>query len=239
MKHLKFAATVISVALAGAAQAAGPTIPYEEPPVAPPPAPAPLWQGPYLGVSLGFGSGDTDFDFLGLPASAPHSISGGFVGIFGGYDWQSGRTVFGIDGSYHVSDISGETGCLGAIAVFSCQSSIDSFGALRGRIGRVMGDDQRSLIYVAGGYAFAEATADVIEIPTGLALFPDNSASLNGWTAALGFERMTGNDWVLRGEVGYTDYGATDPGEIVAHIGNPFELDMDMVTVTIGISKRF
>lgn len=162
------------------------------PPVMAPAAPMTDWSGPFLGAQVGGGFGDTDFRYNGTnPKAADHGIDGAFGGIYGGYDFQSGANVFGIDLAYNFADISGSTDCPNSS--YTCSSKLKDFGAVRGRYGRAFND---FLVYGAAGYAFGNAKADATD-SSGPA-FPDNSASVDGWTAALGVQKMLASDWALR-----------------------------------------
>ncbi|PVA11731.1 hypothetical protein DC366_01905 [Pelagivirga sediminicola] len=190
--------------------------------VAPAPAPAPIiapalvdWSGPFVGAQFGGGFADTDFRYRGAtPNAADHDSDGLFGGIYGGYDFQSGANVFGVDLAYNFADITGSTECPNP--TFTCSSELEDFGAIRGRYGRAFND---ILIYGAAGYAFGDAKADAAR--AGAApVFLDNSASVDGWTAALGVQKMLQSGWALRGEVAYYDL-ASSTGAIVADSGDP------------------
>lgn len=210
--------------------------PEPAPATAAPIAPAPAitdWSGPFLGLRAGAGSADAGFRFLGNNNGADHSLSGGFGGIYGGYDFQSGANVYGVDLAYNFSGINGSTACPNPS--FRCESEIESFGALRGRFGRAFND---VLIYGAAGYAFGEAYADAVHPVTG-PYYADNSASVDGWTVALGAQKMLNAGWALRGEVAYYDLGAKSGAFKEGGGGDPVTYDLDMTTVSVGIEKRW
>ncbi len=82
--------------------------------------PYPLsWHGSYAGVHLGFGDGD------GV-------VGGGQIG----YNWQSGRIVYGIEADFALSSMEDEaSGCIpGAGCVFA-GASLDWLATVRGRVG--------------------------------------------------------------------------------------------------------
>lgn len=207
--------------------------------IEPAPAPTPImapaatmtdWSGPFLGAQVGGGSGDTDFRYSGGGA-ADHGIDGAFGGLYAGYDWQSGANVFGVDLAYNSANIRGSTECPNPS--FTCSSDLKDFGAVRGRYGRAFND---FLVYGAAGYAFGNAKADATG-PAGPA-FPDNSASVDGWTVALGVQKMLQSGWALRGEVAYYDLSAST-GAIISDVPGPLNLSMDMTTISVGIEKRW
>ncbi len=64
-------------------------------------APVFTWTGPYVGISGGYGWGDTRrFD-----------VDGALLGVTAGYNWQMNQVVFGVEGDISWSDISGSGAC--------------------------------------------------------------------------------------------------------------------------------
>jgi outer membrane immunogenic protein len=105
--------------------------------------PYPLsWHGSYAGVHLGFGDGD------GV-------VGGGQVG----YNWQSGRFVYGIEGDFSFSSMEEEaSGCIpGAGCVFA-GASLDWLATVRGRVGYLI--DPRILAYATAGFGIAAWSAE-------------------------------------------------------------------------------
>jgi hypothetical protein len=52
--------------------------------------------GPYVGGYLGGGSGDAHWDIVGTGGKQDHSLSGGLIGVQGGYDWIAGSWLLGV-----------------------------------------------------------------------------------------------------------------------------------------------
>lgn len=207
-------------------------------PVAPAPAiAAPVdiadWSGAFVGLSVGYGSGDSGYQFSSPTTPHEISVSGGFAGIYGGYDWQVGQSVFGIDASYNASAIEGDRTCPNPS--FNCYAEINNFGAIRGRYGRVL--DNGALVYGAAGFAFADVTADASI--GGSDVFEDPDGKVTGWTIALGMQKMLRDGWAVRGEITHTDYGSTSSGELLDDGGYGFELDPDFTSVTVSVERRF
>lgn len=191
------------------------------------------WSGAFAGLAFGYGSGDSDFRYSSSSNRADHSIDGGFAGIYGGYNWQRGQNVFGFDASYNDSSIEGETACPNPS--YTCYSEIEDFGAVRLRYGHILNNG--AMIYGAAGYAFASVSADA-DPGTG-PVFRDPNASLNGWTVALGAQKMLSSGWAMRGEISHTNYGATGPGEILADSGSNIDLDVIVTSLTLGFERHF
>jgi outer membrane immunogenic protein len=143
------AATVaITAAIVGLLTA--PAVAQEPPPgYYPPPDYYPLpWQGSYLGFHLGWGNADAGDGFVG--------------GLQIGYNWQSGRLVYGLEADVTWSDISdSETFrvCAGPGACVSTrvESSIDWLATVRGRVGYIV--QPGFLAYATAGFGFVSASA--------------------------------------------------------------------------------
>lgn len=112
------------------------------------------WGGAYIGVSLGYGTGDTettfdkhDNDHLGAIALNPDGFA---LGANLGYNWQSGRWVYGVEGDLGYIDLS-DSGQYAWDGHY-LKSEIGSFwGTLRGRAGLAA---DRLLLYGTAGVAF-------------------------------------------------------------------------------------
>jgi outer membrane immunogenic protein len=100
-----------------------------------------IWQGFYAGVHVGFGDGD------GV-------LAGGQVG----YNWQSGRVVYGIEADLAGSSIEEEaSACLGGLCAHA-SASLDWLATVRGRIGYLI--DPRILAYATAGIGIASWSAE-------------------------------------------------------------------------------
>jgi outer membrane immunogenic protein len=198
MKRL-FLATVgaMSVALAGTAGAADlprrMTLPTKAPPAYI--APAYNWTGLYYGINGGGGWGNSRWtDSAGTTGN--FNLSGGLIGGTAGYNWQSGQTVYGVEGDVDWSGISGSTGS-GICAGTSCKTENTWLGTARVRLGYAM---DRVMPYVTGGVAFGGVTATVPG-------FPGQSDTKAGWTAGAGVEFALAGNWTAKAEYLYADLG--------------------------------
>ncbi len=100
-----------------------------------------IWRGLYAGVHVGFGDGD------GV-------LGGGQLG----YNWQSGRVVYGLEADFAVSSIEDSaTGCVGTMCVHA-SASLDWLATVRGRIGYLI--DPRILAYATAGIGIASWSAE-------------------------------------------------------------------------------
>src|ERR1035437_7148679 len=95
------------------------------------------WAGPYLGANLGYAWGSVD--------NNPTKPSGFAGGVQGGYNWQTGPWVFGIEGDIEA------TGAEDTFALW--KFSNPWFDTVRGRAGYAFSN---ILFYGTGGLAFGE-----------------------------------------------------------------------------------
>jgi outer membrane immunogenic protein len=140
-------------------------VPYASPspppvPYAPPPLLPCLWLGPYVGTNVGF---QWTSNVGGL------SSSGFTGGIQGGYNWQSGPWVYGVESDFNLSSASG--------TFADYQFSNPWFGTLRGRAGYAINN---VFLYGTAGLALGISTV----ARGGLS---DSSGHL-GWTIGAGAE---------------------------------------------------
>jgi outer membrane immunogenic protein len=97
---------------------------------------AALWEGAYVGVHLG-----GDFGKFS-DSTTTTKLSGVLGGLHGGYNWQAGSLVYGIEGD---ADLSGAKK-----SVNGAELSNGFLGSLRGRVGYTSGP---VLFYGTGGLA--------------------------------------------------------------------------------------
>ena len=121
------------------------------------------WSGFYAGVNIGHaghrtGFEDAEYEWYG--STFYLNEDGLAYGVQGGYNWQYGATVFGVE-----ADITGFTNS--ADTIFSVGNAIENdlnwMASLRGRAG--LGLD-RTLLYFTGGLAVADFDRSWIESET-------------------------------------------------------------------------
>lgn len=137
-------AVAIGTLLSVPALAGGPAVVPVEPVPVVTPAPATHdWSGPYLGLSFGSTSGETQFN----PGSFAELDSGSIAGGHAGYLWQRGSLVYGGELAYgDVRD-----------AAFSSFEGVDTALDLKARIGFAA---NRVLFYGIVGYSQATLYVD-------------------------------------------------------------------------------
>jgi len=152
------------------AKAADRPIPYGAPPppplYAPPPPPPlpPLLIYPWLGAYVGINAGPHWTSNIGGPS--PSGFTGG---VQGGFNWQNGTWVYGIETDFNLSDASDRFDDI--------QFSNPFFGTLRGRAGYTINN---FLVYGTGGFAYGISNVE----RGGLS----ESSTHGGWTIGVGIE---------------------------------------------------
>ncbi len=144
-------------------------------------APAPIvsgWAGPYLGANAGYQWGSV--------SNSPTKPSGIVGGVEGGYNWQSGRFVYGAETDLELS---------GADAtVAPVEFSTPWLGTLRGRGGIAFSN---VLVFGTAGLAYGDLRADT----TGLT----EAHTSIGWVAGGGVEVGFAPRWTAKAEWLYLD----------------------------------
>jgi outer membrane immunogenic protein len=215
--------TASTVAMATSVSAADMSFPTKAPPVL---LAAPNWAGPYLGFNVGVGWHGSKFYDLGDPTCCQLAfIQQGFwsptqagvtVGGQIGYNWQTGNFVYGLEG-----DLSWVDGKSSATIVpnfgpnVSASTNLDWFGTVRGRLGYATGP---ALFYVTGGFAAAGVSDNWGYV--GINPRFSYSDTVYGWAAGGGVEYMISNNWTVKLEALYADFGTTPTINLAAFGGN-------------------
>jgi outer membrane immunogenic protein len=171
----------------------------KEAPIYVPPPPIFTWTGVYIGGQVGYEFGHNSIFAPGAAAvGLGYSPSGVVGGAHIGYNYQVAQFVFGLEGdvdgaSYH----GGGVGALGT----TVNQRIGIDGSVRGRVGYAF---DRALFYATGGAAFASIQDSYLPAAGG---FSSISRSRVGWTVGGGIEYAITNNWSIRAEYRYTDYG--------------------------------
>lgn len=190
---------------------------------------APSWQGAYLGFQVGAIGGAFDDTFPPAPlASIDGDLSGGAVGIYGGWNAQLDSVVLGVDADLNYSNVQGSGPNLGGDTM---AANLTWTGAIRGRAG-IAADNL--LFYVAGGLAAANAKIEITDIIGDTVATAEDV--LLGWTAGAGVEVAFSENWVGRLDYRYSDYGSLD--YVVGGIDEG-SVALTSHAVTAGIAYKF
>lgn len=199
------------------------------------------WTGYYLGGGVGSRWSDVDWSTESIyapvafpapgyytPLYGPNATLGssGFRGtLFGGYNWQSGNMIWGVEADLGIANsketLSGTPGVnyFGNTPGdrFSTELGLDGSFRLRGGV-LVL---PSLLAYATGGLALqqvtmtsscgAQTTPTFCNFGIGLGqLSESTTATLIGWTLGGGLEAALNNHWTARAEYRFSDFGTYD-----------------------------
>lgn len=178
------------------------------PRVAVAPAPVYTWTGCYIGANGG-GLWAHKRWTDGVPGirggnvtTVDHTASGGMGGGQIGCDYQTGRWVFGIEGSYDAVSASATSPI--ALTTLAGTTNVKGLGEVGGRVGYTVID--QALLYIRGGVAFER---DRYNISTQVAniLLATASETRTGGFVGVGFEYLFTQNVSAFIEYDYVDMG--------------------------------
>ena len=240
---MKTLALSLSLMAFGSSALAGNLTPPTEPVVTPPAAYN--WAGAYAGAQIGYLDSNIKLTGQNLTSGATMSssdidASGVVGGIYGGYNWHpAGNVVYGVEGEFNWSAAdktgNGVPGPGFGFLQGSVKSEVKKTAALRGRIGYAQ---DRTLFYLAGGIAFADIDLSGTNAAGGGPF--GHGETLTGWTLGAGVERAISNQWVVRLDYRYSDFGDESFG-FTSGAGTPhrFRVEAQVQEVKVGIAYRF
>ena len=195
------------------------------------------WTGFYVGANLGwsFGRSRTDVTIAGAPFALPSQRMEGILGgLQAGYNWQSGRAVFGLETDIQATDQKGSSSLSRFIPGIPCilefdvqfpaclrntnipaitgivtyQNKLPWFGTFRGRLGFTPAE--RWLVYVTGGLAYGEVTTSETSNVNGANVAFSTDRTKLGWTLGGGVEAALWGNWTGKLEYLYIDFGTVN-----------------------------
>ena len=201
------------------------------------PAPVFTWAGFYVGGQLGYSwDSDRTTEFVTATGAATgftraFSPKGVVGGAHVGYNIQSGSFVYGLEADLEAAGISAPryVNVIGS----GTEGKLNFQGSLRGRVGYSFGN---VLLYTTGGIAFANIKETYF---TGGGVRESFSGTKAGWTLGAGIEYAINNNWSVRAEYRYTDFGNWRNNSLVVFPGFTDRNQQREQTVRIGVTYRF
>lgn len=191
---------------------------YDLPPV----PPQDVFEGWWLGGTIG--GATVSYDLAPAPGST--SASGALGGVVGGYSWQHGPFVMGVEGDFLAADVSGRGRINGGLN--KVRPAFDSLGDLRLRAGYTILPN----LLLFGTFGAAWANADLsIAGPGGAS----RDTNFFGWSAGAGAEFAFDRNWSARFDYQFTDFDA----ETISYPGGTQTFDPDSNTVRGSLIYRF
>ena len=181
------------------------------------------WTGFYAGFGAGYGFFDAKDKSWGGGNPDP---DGFLATAFAGANYQIGQMVLGVEADISGGDVTGSNLGSGGYLV---PLEVHYIGTVRGRIGYAMGD---LVVYATGGMAYARFFAEHDQPPAGAAT---REFEL-GWTVGGGIDWHVANNWFMRAEYLYTDFGTNTFG--FSGGGDPHRVSIDgnMVRLSVGFN---
>jgi outer membrane immunogenic protein len=189
------------------------------------------WTGFYIGGHIG-GAFNGNNGFAGVSNG---NNDGQFMGgVQGGYDYQFAPTwVFGVEANYSWTGNSNNNVVLPTtFGNYTYGSNIKGLGSVTGRLGYTWGP---ALLYVKGGYAYADLNQNLVA-PLGGPIVGVNGKK-DGYTVGGGLEYLFTQNWSGKVEYQYYDFGKTSFS--VAPLVAYGSTRNDEHTVKAGLNYRF
>ena len=219
--HMRFDRVVaLAVVLVAGATAASPVLSADMLPAGPPivydagpPPPMELFAGWWLGATLGGGTSTIDF------SDAKDNIAGSGIlgGVIGGWNWQNGPIVIGLEGDVIAADINGSRKFNGGTNIAS--PSIDTMADLRLRAGVAV--TPNLLLFATAGGSWADMNLPITG-PGGAS----RDGTFFGWNVGGGAEVAFNQNWSARFDYQFTDFDT----DSVSYPGGDVKYDPDVST---------
>jgi outer membrane immunogenic protein len=201
-----------------------------------------VWTGFYAGGHIGVVGSDSKVDNLFFHTSNSYNDTAFIGGLHAGYNYEfEGGFVLGLEGDVDYTGLSKSRGgnilfADGSSASFSDKVESDWQGSIRARLGYAF---DRFLPYVTGGVAFANNKYELSGVDSVIGAFGGSSRETRtGWTIGGGLEYALTDNWLLRAEVRYSDFGSN-----TFVFGGPLGINGKVrfheVAGTVGVSYKF
>ncbi len=181
------------------------------------------WTGLYAGLFVGYGTGTSTWEAIGVESKPKGWLAGGTLG----YNWQTGSVVWGLEGDIAWTDVKGSTANVACGVVSTCETSNRWLSTVRGRLGYAF---DRFMPYLTGGVAYGDVRSSIA--PAGIS----TSTTQWGWTAGLGLEYAMLGNWTTKVEYLFVDLGSFDPGFAAPIVGN---IDFKEQIIRVGLNYKF
>ncbi|MBU3030913.1 outer membrane protein [Paracoccus marinaquae] len=232
-KTLVLAASAATLGMTGIAMAGGYSAPVEPAPVMAPvalPESPSDWAGGYVGGSIGYGwTSDEDLRVDGAAGSTtPGSLEmdGAVYGLHTGYRWQNQNWVYGVEGSVLGGNLDDSLDSNG----YTAEQEMKYAVSLKGQLGYLV--NPATLVY--GSVGVAHGKFDVAY--NGAAGMVDSDFSRTGYSLGLGVERKLNDNWSLRGDYEYMNFGDET---VRGTAGSSATFEPELHKVSMGVNYRF
>jgi opacity protein-like surface antigen len=188
------------------------------------------WTGFYVGAHIGGAWSDITLTDNNLGASWNPGGAGFIGGGQAGYNWQTGRFLFGIEADFDWSTFEGTTGPVSTpLGMVQASASKDWMTTVAARVGVTQ---DRWLVYgkLGGGWARDNAALNVVN---GGAIWTGSHTN-NGWLAGAGIEYAFANNWT--GKLEYDYLGLTNSSVFMPPV---VSASRDIQMLKVGVNYQF
>jgi len=203
----------------------------------PPPAyegRATIWQGLYLGLSLGYGWGSSEhfYDRNNNHGTAQQSLTGGLGSVTMGYNYLiSPSLLVGIEGDLGIMDLRADDKVIFDGHVWESQFGA-LWGTVRGRAGFLW--NQRTLLYATAGLAFMQL--DEVGYGDAAGQTAWNTDFRTGWVVGAGVEYALSSTMTAKLEYLHMDFGSYSG---LSENREPYSFDNSVDLIRAGLSFKF
>ena len=212
MKKLSLASIALVALNAGAAIAAD--LPVQAPAYRAPAVVLFSWTGFYVGGHGGYAWTHKQWHEASDRELVSYTAEGGIWGVQGGYNWQSGGLVIGVEAQASWSDVrkgapyleqDNIVGPAGRVTRGRVGTTVENIGTVALRLGHAW---DRSLFYVKGGAAWAYEVFRAFDagVP-GEPLLASASDTRWGWMVGIGYEYAFLGNWSAKIEYDFLGFG--------------------------------
>jgi outer membrane immunogenic protein len=205
------------------------------------------WTGFYVGAHAGADWGPVivrDDAGDGVPPGPfEYKASGAFVGATGGYNFQIGNFLAGIEGDIGYMDLKGAGIIPSSNPAAHQDITLDpgAYGDITARFGYAF---NRTLAYVKGGGAFYDGVAR--QTTTNPGYVTTGTRTFTGWTVGGGVEHFITDKVSIKAEYQHFRFGTevgyqTNVGDLTSPLGYRFHnwTDLNAETLKAGVNWHF
>jgi outer membrane immunogenic protein len=190
------------------------------------------WSGVYAGINGGYGYGSTGWS-TDLFSTGNFPTRGYVVGGTLGYNFKTGVWVWGLEGDFDYSTMSGAS-CASLCAPLCfptqfCETKNPWFATARARIGYAV---ERFLPFITGGTVFGKITMTP-------AVDTTDTATKVGFVIGGGLEYAFRSNWSAKVEYLYADLGQATCSTATCGIGTPVNVKFNTNLVRVGVNYHF
>jgi len=176
---------------------------------APPAVPAYSWSGFYIGGHVGYGiaaASTSVNDDVNLEGMTTEGAQGALFGVQGGYNYQLGNAVVGIEGDWSDANLKSSNTLTAGPFTYTASEKVKWLASVRGRAGLAF---DRTFLYGTAGAAWARADFSATDSPVGPAFQTlSESRTVNGMVYGGGVEWALWDNLALRAEYLHYDFGS-------------------------------